>query len=332
MDAGEPTSTWGGSVLPCDNSEYCMVASEITGHCGIEAWSQNSRITLSRSPSPNATFNRTAELWPVFSHEPMVVNGEGGEFVAYFTAQPRPATCKCVNGSTSPGDCGKIEAGGVQRVREGNKDPSWMSYSTSGILGPWSTPTPLFPGYVGADTNFAPLILTNGSLLGMWRKWTGGGSRVFLATAADWRNLSTYVQHETELFPDIGTAGTEDMFLYKDNGGVYHAVFHHMYGVDSETEWWQLACGAHAFSVDGWDWTYTGVAWGNTTSKGYDASFSDGSSYHYTRLERPYLVMGSDGEISWLVNAAQYGSSSRATGADGGDAAYTLIQQVGGGL
>lgn len=101
-----------------------------------------------------------------------------------------------------------------------------------------------------------------------------------------------------------------------------------MYGVNTETAWWLLAAGGHAFSRDGVAWTYTGVAWGNSTAQGYDARFADGSSYHYTRLERPFVVLGSDGDPAYLVNAAQYGSSQSATAANGGDAAYTLIQPV----
>ena len=60
----------------------------------------------------------------------------------------------------------------------------------------------------GGDTNFAPLILPNGSVVAMWRHWGGGngGSREFLATASDWRDPSTYVQHPTDAFPDLGAA------------------------------------------------------------------------------------------------------------------------------
>ena len=52
----------------------------------------------------------------------------------------------------------------------------------------------VFPDWVGSDTNFAPLILPNGSLLAIWRSWEATGSRCFLATAADWRNASSYKQ------------------------------------------------------------------------------------------------------------------------------------------
>ena len=51
----------------------------------------------------------------------------------------------------------------------------------------------------------------------MWRHWGGGngGSRQFLATGKDWKDPSSYVQHQTELFPDLGAAGTEDQYLYQ---------------------------------------------------------------------------------------------------------------------
>ena len=95
----------------------------------------------------------------------------------------------------------------------------------------------------------------------MWRHWGGGngGSRQFLSTASDWKDPATYIQHNVELFPDLGAAGTEDQFLYADEDGNYHAVFHHMYGTGTKSQWWLDATGGHAFSKDGWTWTYTGA-------------------------------------------------------------------------
>ena len=40
------------------------------------------------------------------------------------------------------------------RSREGDTDPSWMSYARSPD-GPWSQPQQIFKDYVGSDTNFA---------------------------------------------------------------------------------------------------------------------------------------------------------------------------------
>ena len=72
------------------------------------------------------------------------------------------------------------------------------------VNGNWSTPVQIFKNYRGGDTNFAPAILPNGSFVAMWRHWGGGngGSRMFLATGADWSDPDSYVQHQEELFPD----------------------------------------------------------------------------------------------------------------------------------
>ena len=102
-----------------------------------------------------------------------------------------------------------------------------MSWTTD-PNGNWSTPVKIFADYRGSDTNFAPLILPNGSFVGMWRRWGSGngGSRQYLATGRDWKDPSTYVQHELELFPDLGNAGTEDQFVYADHDGrLIHAAW-----------------------------------------------------------------------------------------------------------
>ena len=143
--------------------------------------------------------------------------------------------------------------------------------------------------------------------------------------------------HQYKLFPDLGKAGTEDQFLYQDEDGYYHAVFHHMYGTGTPTEWWLDATGGHAFSRNGWNWTYTGVAYGDPlarydtpTGQGAKVNFTDGSVTKFTRLERPHLIFATNqmvGDPIYLINAAQYGTGT-ATGGTNGDACYTLIQPI----
>ena len=333
VDDGAPTTTWGGNTVPCGGSragQFCMFASEITRHCGIAAWAQNSRVVMATSASPTGSFTRTNVSWPVFSHEPSATLAPTGEIALFLTASnpPRAPTCACVNGSTDPGDCGAAAARAAPGL--GDSDPTLLTYAPSAD-GPWSTPQQLFVGHKGADLNFSPIIFQNGSVLAMWRTWTGLGSRVFLATAPDWRNASSYVMHGQELFPDLSEAGTEDMFLYRAPDGSFHAIFHHMVGINTTSTWWLVAAGAHAFSRDGLSWEYGGLAWGNSTTQGYDAHFTDGSAFHYTRLERPAFIFDAhDGLPSALMNAAQYGTGRSASGSSGGDAAYTLIQPIAG--
>jgi len=127
-----------------------------------------------------------------------------------------------------------------------------------------------------------------------------------------------------------------------DGDGNYHAVFHHIYGTGTRTQWWLDATGGHAFSRNGWDWTYSGVAWGNATGRyntpqgqGADIEFTDGTTTRFTRVERPHLVFASNalrGDPIYLTNAAQYGTGTDpATSAHNDDQTYTIIRPVNGG-
>ena len=259
VDGGHNTSSWGGAVLKGHDGQYHMWAAEMTEHCGIGTWQQNSRIIHATSTTPGGSYTRKDVTWEVFSHEPEVVPGPNGEFVMYFTADLRSdhGECNCCrphhgpcDGSTGTGDCPRQVHSNLSSASQRGSN-SYMSWTTD-PNGNWSTPVKLFPNYIGSDTNFAPIILKNGSIVAMWRRWGGGngGSRQFLATAKDWKDMSSYVQHNVELFPDLGAAGTEDQFVYQDDDGNFHAVFHHMYGTGTKTQWWLDATGGHAFSRD----------------------------------------------------------------------------------
>lgn len=341
VDNGRNTSSWGGAVLKGEDGKYHMWAAEMTEHCGIGAWAQNSRIIRAVSDTPGGEYKRAQVVYEVFSHEPEVVRGPNGEYIMYFTANLRSqhGDCNCCrkgqskcDGSTGPGDCpSTAQLGAKGPARLGDTDGSYMSYSMS-PEGPWSEPQPLFPGYVGSDTNFAPAILANGSLVALWRTWESvRGSRQYLATGADWNDTAGYVQHKDELFPDLGPAGTEDQFLYVDKNGVFHSVFHHMYGYDSRYHWWLLALGGHAYSLDGKEWTYTGIAWGDPfdAKRGNVVEYDDGTTFRFTRRERPHLILDDEGNPTHLITAAQYGTGTDpGTTGDNGDASYTLVQEI----
>ncbi|GAB5353066.1 hypothetical protein AAMO2058_000006500 [Amorphochlora amoebiformis] len=340
VDDGHNTSSWGGAVLKGPDGRYHMWASEMTEHCGIGAWAQNSRIIRAVSDTPGGAYKREQVVYEVFAHEPEVIRGSNGEYVMFFTASLRSehGDCKCCrpgtpcDGSTGPGDCPGMGYN-TNKTMLRDSDSSYMSYTTN-PEGPWSEPQQIFPGYYGSDTNFAPIILPNGTLIALWRTWEEvRGSRIYLAIGDDWKNASTYKQLEVEIFPDLGPAGTEDPFVYIDGNGHFHAIFHHMYGMESSYNWWLLAEGGHAFSVDGVTWTYSGVAWGDPFDRlrGDVVHYKDGTSFRFTRRERPHFIIDEKGRPTHLVTAAQYGTGKNpGGGANNDDACYTLIQQLGG--
>jgi hypothetical protein len=333
VDGGANTSSWGGAVLRDDDGKYHMWAAEMTEHCGIGAWAQNSRIIRAEAANLSGAFTRKQVVWNVFSHEPTMARAPSGEFVMFFTsdrAEKVHGLCNCCqvgvskcDGSTGPKDC-------PSDARVGDSSPTFMAYSTS-PEGPWSEPQSVFPHWKGSDTNFAPLILRNGSLLALWRSWEATGSRVFLAFAADWRNVSTYVQfHDEVISTDLGTAGTEDPFVYLDEAGGFHAIFHHMYGEGTQSQWWLDTCGGHAFSRDGRNWQYSGVAWGDAEHPHLNAvRYTDGTNFSFTRRERPHFVFDGRGAPALLTSAAQYGlGKNPGPMGDNGDASFTMVQPI----
>ena len=176
----------------------------------------------------------------------------------------------------------------------------------------WSTPVRVSMAQPQMDTNFAPVILPNGSLIGMWRDHHPGGhhSTPHLVTATHWKDPSTYRWFTDQLFSDKDVpGGIEDMFLWVDVRGNYHALFHVMYDCDN--------CGGHAFSEDGMVWRWGGIAY--TGQVEYD----DGSSYTFPNCERPHLIMAPDGTTPIaLTNGVKPG-----WGLDG-DQSFTLLRPL----
>ena len=262
----------------------------------------------------------------VFSHEPNAVRDPTtGEWALFYTAHipsnatpaPHSPPCNCTDGSTTA-PCGGTGVEGATYVSWA-KDPA----------GPWTAPLLLISTDARqSDTNLAPVILRNGSLVGIWRIWAGG-SWPHLVTAANWKEPATYVFHNCShpssprssgegkscLFPELRSAGTEDPAVYMDAKGRFHGLFHNMQP-QGNAPGTNLG---HAYSEDGIQWFYSGVA-GNSSGV-----YTDGSAFTFSRRERPHPVFGPDGTtIVALTNGVQYKDSTT----KGGDAVFTFLQPV----
>ena len=209
---GRPISSWGGSVVPF-GSHWYMFSSLMTQHCGINSWTENSKIVLATSPSAGAAYQlyggneANATIFPIFSHEPNVVlvpkgapTIDGARLAMFFTMHSpsgRPV-CACSDGSTDDPSCPGTNDEGATYV-------SWAKAPN----GPWAKPVELIQvGKRGSDTNLSPVIRPDGSLVGLWRTWRQppyNGSEPRLVTATDWREASTYNFHQDDppLFAEI---------------------------------------------------------------------------------------------------------------------------------
>jgi hypothetical protein len=169
--------------------------------------------------------------------------------------------------------------------------------------GPWSIPVQVLAA--PWDTNLAVVIRQNGSVVGVARR---NGMPVYLVTAADWKNASSYqYQSTTPLFQLPPKVVIEDGSVYLDAKGRFHAIFHA--GLD----------GIHTFSEDGVQWTYGGPAWDN------NVTFANGETYTFHRRERPHFVFGDAANphrITALTTAVSFGDDNDQ------DSCYTLLQPV----
>ena len=317
LDGGRNTSSWGGSVLQDEATGlWHMFASELTQHCGISSWTYNSRVVHATAPSPLARFTRDGEFSGVFSHEPTATRDPATrEWAVFYTAavpSGRPL-CNCSDGSST------AACGGLPRY--GKQGPTFVAWAAS-PAGPWSAPLELLSeGARQADTNLAPYIFPNGSLLGIWRTHPGAapGSIPHLVTAAHWKNASSYTWHSAPLLPlalpeDVGL---EDPHIYRDARGGFHALFH-AFALNASTAAGDF--GGHAFSEDGWSWAWGGLAYGSS------GVYADGAAFAFRGRQRPHLVFAAAGAGAplGLTNGVIYADGSTA----GTDACFTFMQPV----
>lgn len=295
---GQNVSSWGGSVLVDEDGLFHMYAAEMGLFCGINTWLSNSIVIHATSPDPTRVpFSRASVVQGAFAHEPIAARASTGEFVVFFSAvlPPNPLPVRggqpcagCANG-ISVAKCGTDSNRNASVML-----PTYMVYSENPD-GPWTAPA-MIPGTdVFADSNFAPWINADGTLVALTRHQVWH--------AADWRNVTTYSVVGT--WSDTG----EDPFIWRDSNAVFHNIIHR--GRPNTT-------GLHYYSLDGRQWTpaadaaYTSVV-----------NFTDGSSVNLACRERPHIVLNAAGDPIALTNGAAR-ITCHAAGAD--DRSVTFLQ------
>jgi len=302
----------------------------------------------SRAPgghAHNTRFPPFQVVFPIWSHEAAVTRAPSGEYVAFFSYNPnpgpkRPVCTLCTDGSTSS-KCVKSGDSSSRRLLIEDTDPTYMSYSMD-PMGNWSTPVEVLgPNIVKKmtpmDTNMAAVIHTDGSLVGMWRDHHPTGKSVpHLVTASNWKDPKSYsyslddllfgktdAETETEeeeeervSRPRVGKkpksknpGGLEDMFLWVDKRGHYHAVFHQMYKCET--------CTAHAASEDGKTWKYTG------TAADAKADYTDGTTETFGHCERPHMIFDEAGTTPVALT-----NGVKIQGISNDDQSFTLLRPL----
>ncbi len=108
----------------------------------------------------------------------------------------------------------------------------------------------------------------------------------------------------------------EDPMPWQDmETGVFHSIQHNLEGgCPMRPNDPPCQVGTHQFSLDGFEWFYTGVAYTDLVE------YTDGSSHIFDRRERPHLVFEEN-----TTRPIALSTSARPGGADG-DHTFTLVQ------
>lgn len=188
------TSSWGGSIIADPaGSLWHMYVSRMAGHCGLNAWQQNSELIHATSTDPVGPYVYNSTVLPHFAHGPSVRKTPDGYMMMHLGCGVPfvPYIKDCTNGSTPRGEGGSGGDGG-------NKCTQFnVSVMTSpGVSGPWSPSQPVHLSsgtqqpswYVQAGgrqfSNPAPHVMSDGTLRCAFRADSRtGGEHVSIATA-----------------------------------------------------------------------------------------------------------------------------------------------------
>ena len=308
-DAGGALTSWGGAVLQDEaTGVWHMWAAELVGHCDMAFWLGNSQVVHATADTFLGPYQRREVVHPVFAHEPNVVRAPTGEWVMFYTSSPKIPTTTGPDGEPGGVPC-SCAPDGTPHNCSAWRDWSAPLYTymswTRDPAGGWSAPVLIPQANATIDTNFAPVIKADGSLIGLYRDDACGSStNLHLVTATDWRRNETYRESRDPIAGGVVGAGAgvfdgpEDPFVWIDPAGRLHSLFHE----------WPHPSGPHAFSADGTDWRWARGGpdpSGNCTEApcAYTSALelTAGRKVGLSGRERPHLVF-SNGTIVGLVN------------------------------
>jgi len=324
----------------------------------IDDWSPNSRVVRAVSHTGAlGPYSFANEVLPTFHHNPQVVRSRDGSYLMYVIGRtcghtsdchagpvpppaPHPANAACpLPNDPAPGN---MESG-ISLFKSNLLNSSeWQSVGTvlgsngpdaSGKWTAWDSdtnnPAPLTTTFNSSGTD------SNQTLL-MYRGCgyeCSGGEKIGIAKAPSYDG--TYTRQDAPLC-DGKDCLNEDPFMYQDQNGNFHAIFHFLGpngGFSCRKvlgKWKGCDIGSHAYSPNGLsNWTFSKTIAYNAT-----VQWTDGSSTTMSRRERPQLVL-KDGLPAFLSNGVSENApppsptpAGQSTPKVVHDASFTLIVPI----
>jgi len=305
--------------------------SEIANGCGLDEWEPGSTIAHATSPTLLGPYTRRGLVAPAFSHNAeSALLPDGSWLLAQVGDGTVPARwngtvadCRATRNGTTPASPPRVAPEAL---------PGWAPWgvhrSTAGPGGPFH-PFNFSGGFANDDQigGFSIKQTFNGS----WIATAGGGGMGCVSTAADWRG-------DWRALPCRRVApgswkknftADEDPDVFQTARGYYHLVVHNWGFPCQESAnltWWSDGntnaggCGAHWYSADGSEWTFSATVLYNST-----VVFEDGTVRNFGR-ERPKVIMDPATRafpVALMNGAAVHCCGNEGPGLD--DKTFTLI-------
>ncbi|KAK2768156.1 hypothetical protein FQN54_000008 [Arachnomyces sp. PD_36] len=296
-------SSWGGQIMQDSENPklFHLFTSQFAHGCGLSGWRPSSFIIRAESTTgPQGPYHYAQTVTEPFRHNPQVLWSPADEkYLLYSIGVDAPEAEKCESIS----------------YEEWPNNISVSSAET--IRGPWTTQKMILDSRSPQSTNPAPWPLwspeqdTSQIALGV------EDNAIFLADKWDgeYELLVTQKWNTSETSP----TWTEDMFLWRDKRGHWHALDHWMIDLVEHDGRKYPRVGAHIYARElGGPWHFKLHEAFNST-----VNYTDGSIQTLQRRERAKLFFSDDGEMTPLyltTGVQEMGESGLSS---------TLIQPVG---
>eukprot|EP01084_Bolivina_argentea_P253318 425469_1 len=299
-------SSWGGNII-YEDGKYHLFAAQFVNYCYVTSYRNSSEIIRAESSSPFGPFVMKEVIFPVFAHNPQIVQASDGTILLYYIGATYSSTetLNCTNNTRShqfsitdhsypnvTNDSNSIE---MPLPGEG---PINMAWSKS-VYGPWNTKIIVDNLKEQWSTNPGPYIFPNDSVILAVRKRCNGAENYHNNKCANYQSYAdSYIMGASHwngtyknisLYPNGQLFDCEDDFIFKTKRG-YHMLQH--YDGSKFGAWF-------AWSHDGIDWNHVKINTYNAT-----IYYTDGTKEILCSRERPQIYFDENGDFVALFNGA----------------------------
>ena len=170
----QTSHSWGGKpILNPDGKTWSLFAAEMTQHCPLQKFNNNSAVRRAVSQSAGGPFSGGEIVFPPFAHNPTVTTAPDGTILLFYIGAPEHREFNC---SSAPPDDHRLESAAPELRWKPQTDVINMAWSKS-PSGPWQTRVVILPAKPTDNqtawnchaSNPSPVVLANGTIRLMYR-------------------------------------------------------------------------------------------------------------------------------------------------------------------